>query len=101
MDTSLSQKVKTRLFLGALLSPDVRIALESHPLYKQNQIEGSKKLETVHHEGKDYIGLFIEENSVSLDFLRATKESLSSLMSSYELSHHHLQVKIFPQLLLC
>ena len=103
--TVLSSGIKTKIFLGLHLTTEVRIHLDQSLQWKQDRATSAlspNQIREIHHEGKDYIGLFVEKELPSLEDLNQVKCSVMQQMRKYceELKVEKLKAALFPQVFL-
>ncbi len=101
MDTNLLSKVTTKFFVGCVLSPDVRIALNHSSAWQQAKITAASdeaELREQHFHGKDYLGIFIHCNQVPLDDLRTKEMAIRSRLHVLcpQLKSHSIPIYVLP-----
>lgn len=96
---TVNQKVQTKIFLGIHLRPDLRLALEQSSQWQQAQIGNQQRLLNLSFQGKEYIGLFAEQDRLDLRALETLQHrvlgELQSFCAPFDVSK--LKAVIFPQ----
>jgi len=82
--------METRLFLGMRLTPEIRVQLSDF-LYDD--------LKRVPHEGKEYLGLYMEARSPSLSEIKARRDHLVSVLNNH-FPGAKVSLILFPELFL-
>jgi hypothetical protein len=85
--------MKTKLFIGTRVTPDLKIRLASI-------IEN--KWQLIPFEGKEYIGFYLEAPSSTISQLRSQSRQFIELLQHYlpDLRTDTLPIVVFPQLFL-
>lgn len=104
MTAETSSQITTRLFLGIRQTPDINMALNQSKEWAQDQIATSGEnaaLKTVRHAGKDYLGVSIDSNSISMNDMQTTEEQIREQLQRYcpKLRVQGLRVYAFAQVL--
>jgi hypothetical protein len=96
---NLSKGVTVKLFAGFIVTPELRMHLNESSAWKDAQLVHSDALMQTHHQGKDYIGLFLSDNQITLLSLKNIESklrvSLEKYCPVYDLEKANIQ--IFPQ----
>lgn len=100
-----NESVSTKLFIGYLISQEVRMHLNNSSIWKEIQAfpkENTHHLREVHHNNKSFIGAFLFSKTPSLEELKKTQSFVSSNLQSYceKLNVESLKITIFPQIFL-
>lgn len=101
MDTNLLEKITTKFFLGCLLSPDVRIALNRSAAWNQAKIIAASdetELREQHFQDKDYLGIFIHSHQIALDELRIKEAAIRKRLQVFcpELKTQSIPIYVLP-----
>ena len=83
MTTSTQQKVATQLFIGCVITPDIRIALNQSKTWRQAKIGVSDELKEQRYHNKDYLGLFVPGELVTLEQIAAAEASVRTHLHEY------------------
>jgi hypothetical protein len=97
------ESMQTELFVGYLLTPEIRMHLHASPQWKQAQIVPCEEdLKEIHSKDKTYLGTFIGELEPDLKKLKALHTKNAERLAFYcpELKVSSLKGCIFPQLFL-
>lgn len=84
-DVNLTSKVSERLFLGCPLTSELRMHLNQSILWKHQKIAADPglKIQEVHYEGKDYLGIYLKLEKISLSDLEKQKLFLSEKIKEF------------------
>ena len=83
MTTQTAQKLTTKLFIGCAITSDVRMALLQSAAYKQAKIGISDELKEQRYQNKDYLGLFLAGEKVTLQEVRTAEGHIRSKLREY------------------
>jgi hypothetical protein len=103
MIISNNESLKIKLFMGYLITSDIRMYLKQSSIWKEAKITEtaiSRDLLETHFQNKDYIGKYLKQEHVTLKELRAYENSIFQSLLNYcaELSPEtHLKIYLFPQ----
>lgn len=103
MTISSNHQVTVKLFVGYLLTSDIRMYLKQSAAWKQAKImeePDSRDLLETHFQDKDYIGKYIAQDNLTLRELRSFENSVHQSLLNYcpELSQEsNLKIYLFPQ----
>ncbi|MDP1834846.1 MAG: hypothetical protein Q8K75_02860 [Chlamydiales bacterium] len=88
MDTETTQKITTKLFIGCHLTPDIRMTLNQSSAWKNAKISIDGELKEQRHHGKDYIGLFVHGEHITLPHLREAEGLVRNKLREYSPTHN-------------
>lgn len=104
MDTSLSDKISAKLFVGCTLTPEVRMHLNMSESWKQAHTtdRSANRLQELRYKDKDYLGRLFDDSELSRDDLVAHASGVSNEIAQHceELPTSSICVKVFPQVFL-
>jgi hypothetical protein len=76
--------MKTRLFLGFLISGHIKTALFDSSTWKQAKAMSlADGLVEVRHGGQDYIGRYVEDDKLSLGDVKKLENQIMQMLVSY------------------
>lgn len=102
MTASTNQRVTVKLFVGYLMTSDIRMYLKQSSSWKQAKILKEPDLRDLletHFQDRDYIGKYISHSSLTISELRTMESSIHQSLLNYcpELSQETLKIYVFPQ----
>lgn len=102
MSLAYRNNVTVRLFVGCLVTSELKLLLDNSHAWKQFQILQSQNddtLQLLRHEGKNYLGWLTESIEISIatiaDYEIKLKELMTQYCSSYE--SEKVNIVVFPQ----
>lgn len=100
-----AERVQTRLFVGLLLTSEVRMHLNQSEQWKQEQVvrnESGETLQSLRYQDKEYIGSMLTTALLPLEELRTLEDSVRLVLNRYcpELQTDKMKIFVFPQLFL-
>lgn len=102
MNIQTENKVKLKLFIGCVITSELRLLLNQSPLWKQAKIDPSaqKDLIETHFHQKDYIGLFLIDDKVSLSELKQCEAQILLALKSYcpQFASEKIRIIVFSQI---
>lgn len=101
MDQPQSSKISIQLFVGCLLSVDIKRQLYQSPQWKQKSLEDpDSRLVEVFHKNKDYLGKYVAKQMMTLSEFTQCQNELLEKIGSYcpNLDRETVKIIIFPQL---
>lgn len=96
MDTVIN-KVTYKLFIGCLLTSEIRMHLNQSKVWKQVVVlpaDRTKELIEVHHNGKDYLGLYITQERATFNILNEMTVAIEERLHAYCPQYGKTSVKI-------
>lgn len=92
-------KIRCKLFAGCLITAELRLLLNQSLLWKQKTIDSSSQLVETHFHQKDYIGIFLNQNTATLEELRIIDAKISQNLKTYcpQFASEKLPVLVFSQ----
>jgi hypothetical protein len=98
-----TENIQIKIFIGTLLSHEIKRFLNQSSTWKEAKIVGQNlqsEWRELHFQNKDYFGKYIPESHISLPDLRTIENELKELiMKHYEdLPVDKIKVVIFPQM---
>ena len=97
----MMSKVKYRLFIGCIISAELRLQLSQSIRWKQAKIVASTQedLEETHYHEKDYIGRFLDYSPINLNDLRLTEAKVMQAIKNYcpEYACEKIKIVVFSQ----
>jgi hypothetical protein len=101
METQTENKIKFKLFVGCLITSDMRLHLNQSPLWKRAKIiHDQNDLVETHFHDKDYIGLFLPENKINLSELKEIEKQILAIFKEYlpQFSSEKIKILVFSQI---
>ena len=101
MNTATENRIDVKLFIGCLLTSEIRLYLLQNIAWKQAKIDPSNHpLLEIQHEGKEYLGMYLPSRSASLKELKKIEEETLAAISSFcpQLNQGPVKLYVFPQL---
>lgn len=101
MDTDIKNKIRIKLFVGYPLNAEFKLQLNQSSAWKQAKIHpnNSERLTETYYQEKNYLGYFLEEESLTLPELKNMERKINELVHQYcpnlKLEAH--KIYIFPQ----
>lgn len=94
--------IQTKIFVGCLLTPDLKLHLTQSQSWKQaaiGRLPESEDLIETHFQEKDYLGIFIPHDKPTVLDLKKVEVLVKDKFFSYcpELGNPPLKIYIFPQ----
>lgn len=105
MASETSQGVQVKLFVGLLVSSEVRMHLNQSELWNQDQVvksEDGQEMKVLRYQDKEYVGIMLEEKQLGLEELRSKENEVRDALMRYcpELGVEAMKVYVFPQIFL-
>jgi hypothetical protein len=88
-------KIKTALFLGCHVTPDLRISLNQSIAWKNAKIAIEGELKEQRHQGKDYLGIFLSPEQNTLPAIREVEKHIRSRLHNYCPNHNTDSLPIY------
>jgi hypothetical protein len=100
-ESQIKDKTATKLFLGCSLTSELKMHLNSSPEWLDTKIDSthSDALKEVPFENQKFVGLYLEEEKLTLDALKEHEAKLRLKIGSYccRLDCSNLKCFIFSQ----
>ncbi len=98
MDAPINQAIKSKIFIGCLVTSELKMYLRESLAWKQANI-GKRELIEVHCQGKDFIGHFIEKKMLTLSELKPLEQQIREALQLYcpEINGEMLMINLFAQ----
>lgn len=98
----IEQRVLTQLFVGCVITPDIRIALNQSKAWRQAKIDISDELKEQRHLNKDYLGLFVAGETVTLAQVNEAEKCVRERLHHYcsEVNSDTISVHVLSILLI-
>ncbi len=99
MDTDIKERVITKLFVGCVLTTEIRIALNHSSAWNQAKILADEsELKEQRFQGKDYFGIFVHSDQIPIHELRLREAAVRSRLRFYcpALANNHFNVYLLP-----
>ncbi|KIC74290.1 hypothetical protein DB42_BH00240 [Neochlamydia sp. EPS4] len=97
----LKDGVNLKIFIGCLITSELRMHLNQSLLWKQNKIapELNSALREIHFQDKDYIGIYPTTDKISLMALKEIEKEILQLLTTYcpLLPTEKIKILIFSQ----
>jgi hypothetical protein len=96
----MEKNVQTRIFIGCLVTSEVRMHLKSSHPWQLAQIDPqSSPLIETHYHNQTYVGRFLGHPFVSLQELKQHQEEVIAHLAEFcpALTSAPLKIQIFPQ----
>lgn len=102
MTTDIQNRVLVKIFIGFVLTPDIRLHLNESQAWKQDAIQSTpeeRPLMENHYKDADYIGKFLTSQKNSLPELRRIEIELRRALACYcpGIDVENLPTCVFPQ----
>jgi hypothetical protein len=102
MKTETPKALQVRIFVGAILSPEIGMQLNQSALWKQSTIQNVSEdshLIKIPYHGKEFIGYYLPSVSTSVRALHEIEKKIQERIKFYcpGLAAHQLKVFTFPQ----
>ena len=91
----MTTRLNTKIFIGIQLTPELRMHLNKSTLWKQAQFDSP--LKEIQASGKDYLGLHIHEDIVSLEVIKKLEASIRNQLEPY-CNVDKFPIQIFSQI---
>lgn len=100
MTSDTKNRVTVKLFAGFELTTDLRIQFNQNSEWKQAVVSNTTPLKSVCFHEKDYIGLYLEQNTAPLKRLMELSQQMKQVIEEYcpEINTDKLKPVIFPQI---
>ncbi|MBS4165906.1 Uncharacterized protein NEOC65_000981 [Neochlamydia sp. AcF65] len=99
--SELKDGVNLKIFIGCLITSELRMHLNQSLLWKQNKIVPAlnSALREIHFKDKDYIGIYSTTDKISLMDLKKIEKEILQLLATYcpLLLTEKIQTLIFSQ----
>jgi len=94
--------VTLKYFVGCHIGSELKMHLNHSIKWKHANIlinESTQHLQSVHYQGKDYIGSFLTGDKFTIEELKAYENKIQSLLGDYcpKYEIKNLQTLVFPQ----
>lgn len=104
METKIESKVIVKLFIGTLLTREIKTLLQGSPSWKQvsiGQQDPVSSLILTHYQNHEYLGRFLERDPIALNEVRNDENLIRSTLSKHcpSLNPSAISIVIFPQIL--
>lgn len=104
MDASLQNQLIVKLFVGCVLTSEVRMHLHESPAWKQALIAPAheRDLVEIRFQGEQYLGRFVEKQELPLHELKTIEQQVRGSIQTYcpQLNLERLSCCVFPQIFL-
>lgn len=102
MTSKTANQVTLRLFIGCLLTSEIKMHLNQSNQWKHLVISPTKSendLVEVHYRGKDYLGSYLPRDTLSIDDLKKIEKPIKQSLKAYcpGLEVENLKLQIFAQ----
>lgn len=102
MSAPTENKILVKMFVGCYLNSEIRMYLNESKTWKQAAIlrTKDKELIEVHFQNKDYIGKYLESETINLDQLKKSEKEVRETLKRYvcDCDSDSLKICVFPQL---
>lgn len=97
----VEDKIQFKLFVGCVITPELRMQLNQSPLWKQVKIAPSihAGLNETHYRQKNYIGLFLTQDKINLSELKQIETQITHALKSYcpQFASEKIRILVFSQ----
>lgn len=98
----LKTQITTRLFVGCVITSELKMHLNKSIKWKHTNILASKSptdLRGIHHAGKDYIGLYSDQDKYTVAELKKLLDTIKQQLKIYcpEIDIEKVKSTVFPQ----
>jgi hypothetical protein len=103
MEKNTNDHIAIKMFLGCLITPEIRMHLHNSPSWKQSSIAiSSTHLKEIHFQEKDYFGHFLAQSQISLNALKESQKELLTHLQQHcpDLCTDSVKMVVFPQVFL-
>lgn len=85
MKPSTAAKVTVRLFVGLLLTSEMKMFLHQSTQWRNVSLrqKNTEEIKEVHYSGKDYIGLYLPHEKVTLEELPSVEQMIKQRLEQY------------------
>lgn len=101
MSNNLTNSVTTRLFTGCHINSEIRMHLNQSIQWKHVILipSSERNLQEIHYRGKEYFGLYVESQKISLIDLTNIQQTIKDELKNYcpDFDPELIKVCIFPQ----
>ncbi|MEC7840043.1 MAG: hypothetical protein VX777_08395 [Chlamydiota bacterium] len=102
MTIDIQDRITVRMFVGCLVSSDIKHQLSQSLSWKESQIVSSKscrKLEETHYQGKYFLGYFIDDSGSTLSEIEELKKEIEAKITKFCEGYtlNKLKFFVFPQ----
>ena len=102
MSMQIQNRITAKLFIGFLLTSEVKMHLNQSPTWKKSQVgrsDESSELIEVRYEDHDYIGRYLKESKILLNDLKQYEQITTQQLQSYcpKLPMTSFKFSVFPQ----
>lgn len=103
MESAVEDRVKVKLFIGYLITSEIRMHLNQSNNWKQDNIAPERPTEAlseVHYQNKDYIGRFLTQDYLAMPQFKLVDQEMRRVLQSYcpNLNLDSLLTYTFPQI---
>lgn len=101
MNQKIENKIKFKIFIGCVISAELRMHLHQSALWKLAKIgpQDQKKLNETHFNQKDYIGFFLAQDRINLPELKVWESKILEELKAYcpHFPSEKIKVLVFSQ----
>jgi hypothetical protein len=101
MNIQVENKVKLRIFIGCIITAELRLQLNTSPLWKQVKIApaGENELVITHFNQKEFIGFFLSQDHISLPELKGIETKILQTLMAYcpHFASEKIRILVFSQ----
>lgn len=102
MNTQVENKIQFKLFAGCVITSELRLQLDQSPLWKQAKIGPAIQNDLVetHFNEKNYIGLFLTHDQITLSELKLIEDKILHAINAYcpQFASEKIKVLVFSQI---
>lgn len=95
----MSDRISTKLFLGGLLTTELKFQLDRNPEWTQQQTYHPNHFKLIQHNQKEYLGIYLSPPPYPLNDLKESVETLKNDLQKFcpKFSLDNWTVTIIPQ----
>ncbi|MBS4168808.1 hypothetical protein [Parachlamydia sp. AcF125] len=106
MHTEIEKSILVKVFVGYRLHAELRLLLNQSHAWKQVMIESRPQDGTlceVHYQQKEYVGMFLPQETLTLAELAEYERLLQHKFKEYcpSIEEEHMKLIVFPQIFIC
>ncbi|CCB86872.1 MULTISPECIES: hypothetical protein [Parachlamydia] len=103
MSTEIEKRILVKVFVGCRLHAELRLQLNQSHAWKQVKIESKPQDGTlceVHYQQKDYVGMFLPQETLTLSELKEYERLVQQKFKEYcpSLEEETIKLVVFPQI---
>lgn len=100
MSIETKNKVSTRLFVGCLITSEIRMHLTQSIQWKHAMLAtNNETIQEIHYQNKEYLGLYLAFTQTTLEELKKNQDQIRTQLKIFcpNLETENVSICIFPQ----